>query len=524
MNAFNFSFIIAACIKNILDKLVFTKILYILERLKKFFIGDNKFFFKIWLILFLLWIPLWIFLWPGIFSYDVISQLEVAVNKQYSNWHSLVHTYCLYGSMLLGRNLFRSDDAGCAICILFQMLIMSAICAYTLKVFAKNNMPVLIQLFTLCFFGFHPINLFLVISVTKDTLFGGFILLLTTLVTDAIYNKTTFFHSLNNNILLLISICGILLLRMNGIFILLILLPVFIISFKTERLKIFCISCVPIIIYFWLFLSCFSIINIEKAKPEEAISVPMQQFARTVLYHENEMPGESVEAFYELFPRDVLSRYQHFCVDYLKFNSFANWSYRYFNKDNYLKNKNKYKKLWIKTGIKYPQEYLKSFLCLNLPFWYPDYKYKHKNHSLNCYLHFLNYFSPASSKQFIVTGRNERRIIIAGYLYSLDIHKDIVKEGLVYDKFFPVTMVLSTGLPFWILLFSFCFCLYRKEKKFILPLTIPLITIITYFFAPTYLVRYNYPIIMCIPIMAAAIATTSQQTENRNAGDNNTLT
>lgn len=268
------------------------------------------------------------------------------------------------------------------------------------------------------------------------------------------------------------------------------------------RVKFAVLFIIPILIYLWLLFQGFQLLNISPTKPEEAVSIPMQQYARTMLYHQEEMSKEDINDFYNIFATDVLKRFDFFSCDYLKYNIRIDWTKRLFNTENYLKNQSKYMKIWLRNAKKYPDEYLKAFLCLNMPFWYPDYKYLVQNHSFNFYMTALNLESSVAG--FSVKQRSQLITDIFDFFFCDMTYSN---KGLTFvNKFFPTSVLFSTGFPFWILFFAASFTIIKRKFYFLIPLIIPSATLLSYiFFAPMYLLRYNYAVIVCIPIMFAVI-------------------
>ncbi|MBO6007119.1 MAG: hypothetical protein J6P78_00975, partial [Lachnospiraceae bacterium] len=50
-------------------------------------IGNRRLFFVVWIFIFLSWVPVFLITFPGIISYDMISQLDSAANVISSNHH-----------------------------------------------------------------------------------------------------------------------------------------------------------------------------------------------------------------------------------------------------------------------------------------------------------------------------------------------------------------------------------------------------------------------------------------------------
>ena len=62
-------------------------------------------------------------------------------------------------------------------------------------------------------------------------------------------------------------------------------------------------------------------------------------------------------------------------------------------------------------------------------------------------------------------------------------------------------MLFSIGFQFWILIHTFFYLLYRKEKKLLLPVTILLLLTLGTSFVPLILVRYVSPLFIAMPLL-----------------------
>lgn len=504
-----FSFVLTAFIEMICRKFIFDKFFDSAENLKTFFNDDKRYFLKIWFIIMLCWIPFWILMWPAIFSFDLPIQLPEGLSGHYTNWHPVLHTIYAYYSMAAGVKFFNSSVIGCVIYVIPQFLIMSAIFAYCVSVFKKNNVSKLVRILSLVFFALYPVHWAFVITLTKDVLFAGFVLLIAVLFFDMYCDEKAFFASLKNIFLLFISACGILLFRSIGIVLIIALIGFSLFKYKKHIVKISFAMIIPAIIYLWLAFYGFQMLNIAPTRAEEAISVPLQQYSRVMRYHSEEISQEDKDAFFSIVPADSIDRYCHLNCDYMKFNVYIDWQKRLFNGERYIKDKQKYKEMWIRTGKKYPAEYAKAFLCLNMPFWYPDYRYLWQNHSQNPYICIYSAFEPIAG--FYVPQRPQPILdTLYNILYNLD---SKYHERPLYNKVFISAILFSTGFPFWILLFSLGFAIFRKKYSIILPISIPLLMAFLYLFSPTYLLRYNYPVIVCLPVMLAVIALSARECE-----------
>ena len=109
------------------------------------FFNSKKYFFLIWAIIFICWIPVFLASFPGIYGYDSLYDHQLFAH------HPIIHTLYLYGTIMLGKILFDNYAYGMAIYSISQMLIMSAIFAYICRYLVKLRTPAIFQILAILF-------------------------------------------------------------------------------------------------------------------------------------------------------------------------------------------------------------------------------------------------------------------------------------------------------------------------------------------------------------------------------------
>ena len=71
-------------------------------------VGDRRVFLLVWAFHFVSWIPAWLILYPGVLSYDIISQTGSALGEITINHHPILHTWLIRVFMKSGEALFSS--------------------------------------------------------------------------------------------------------------------------------------------------------------------------------------------------------------------------------------------------------------------------------------------------------------------------------------------------------------------------------------------------------------------------------
>jgi hypothetical protein len=93
------------------------------------------------------------------------------------------------------------------------------------------------------------------------------------------------------------------------------------------------------------------------------MSIPLQQIARTVKYHNNSIPSTDKEIINEILPYNELGdKYNPDLSDPIK------WV---FNKKTFDSNKSRYIGEWFKLSTEYPKTYTASFLYNTYGYFYP---------------------------------------------------------------------------------------------------------------------------------------------------------
>lgn len=108
-------------------------------------------------------------LYPGIYHYDVGTQIDQYTSGVFNTNHPIIHTLFVgFFSQLTGNN------TGYAIATIIQIIVVDLAIYYMLMFVYRKTKRLLLHLFFVCFFSFTPFCAFLIISHTKDILFAAF--------------------------------------------------------------------------------------------------------------------------------------------------------------------------------------------------------------------------------------------------------------------------------------------------------------------------------------------------------------
>ena len=403
---------------------------YSLKKIKKFSI-------LVFILCFICYTLYLLSYFPGMLSFDSLFQIQQGLGMyEMTSHHPIFHTLVITLCMKLGVICFNSYEIGTAIFSLLQILFMSFTFSFTIYYLLRKGLPKILIIFSSIFYIFYPVMAIYSITMWKDVPFALMFNLLLIIVYEIIINKDNFMKSKKNLVLLSFVMLLFSLFRNNGIYIIIIgIVPIFIYCKKYWKQILICFVLV-FLIYQFINGPLLNMLNIKKGSIREALSVPLQQMARVV---KNERENITDEKYKEIISfincDDIASSYNPVLSDPIK---------ECFNDNYFSENKFKFIKLWISLGIQFPKQYIESFLCNTVGYWYPE--TVHTVVTRNIY----NF---------------EDGILI--------VQRDLINVGLLkkYDSIIEmrnipvISMLFSIGFFVWILFISCMYCIYIRDYK-----------------------------------------------------------
>ncbi len=436
-------------------------------------------FIKYWLIIFACYLPTFLHCWPGNFVYDARYQMTEVVTKTYKIHHPMLHTYLMGFFYNLGNKLFGSVSIGFSIYTLLQMLILSAAFAYAVTYLYKRGVPRLGRVVTLVFYGLVPFNAIFSITATKDVLFAALFVTFFILILSVIRDK----EEMSVFTLIKIMFIGVLMLhfRKNAMYGLLVTIPFFVFSLKEKKERwrlafaLFAVICGAVVFNLGM---RFLLHAYDDDSRREMSSVPLQQMARVADYRQD-MPAELYEDFLQYISEEGIYGYNPYLSDPVKGNV----------DERYLRNHfGDFLRLWVRIGLKYPDEYIESFFTNTMGYWYLGRTEHYLARGDDLFLY----------HQTIGLGEEiEKKDLFPIVKYILD--PLYVQEGHLTT---PVLGALHrSSLYCWILFFSVLYFLYKKQKRKLVYLLYPVFYILSCYLGPIVALRYIYCIIGSMPIV-----------------------
>lgn len=435
---------------KILDKLNESKTINKIKKTKlyKLFL-KHPFLFSLIFIL-ICWLPYIISFYPSILSPDPSFQIKqyFKIPNKYStyvvlldpnvlitNHHPVIHTLLLGTCVKIGK-IINNVNLGFFIYSLIQTLILSSVLAYTIKFMNDLKLNKKYLLFALIIYSFVPIFPFYAMSAVKDVIFGSLIILYIITIYKLIKCDDI---KIKNIIKIIILLILIILFRNNGIHVIVLSFPfLFFIDKKIRKeIKLILIFLLIIIFNYSYNNIILPYFKITPTSVREILSIPFQQTARYVKYHDKEVTKEEKKAIDKLLNYDTLAeRYKSDISDPVK-NEFN----RYYKKEDL----NKYFRVWFKEFTKHPVTYIEATID-------------------NTY----GYFYPLKTRWFIYYKYYDK-VVEDGFDYHYNDLKGSRKFLSYYGVSFPyipvIGLIVNIAFNVWILIFMLVYLIYKKKYK-----------------------------------------------------------
>lgn len=425
-------------------------------------------------------------------AYDVLPQLTQIRLEGYSTHHPLIHTLMLAGALKIGELLPVSnyDTVGLAIHVIVQMMIMVFAFAYVYVYFRMKNVRKVICNLFLVYVAFWPTHGLLAVAITKDSIFAVLVMLFTLFTYQLIIDKQQVgtlsvkwqIAYISLNVLMLLF-------RNNSIYAWCLFIVVFtLFSLKKWYIKKVLFSlALSFLVYLTLNwgMICWTDAT-SNTYAREMLSVPTQQIARVVAYHEEQLTEDEKESIFVVW-EDNMPEYVPAIADRSK-------------KDvsNEQEELDALKKVWLELGKKYPGEYIKAFLIKNMGLWYwDDISY------LDVYTYAKGYLQisyPGNQQEIadvVIPGyERHQRLQFLQSFYRHFAYGDVVWKHIPFIALFMQPAFYCWGL------FYYCINCIRKKRWSLLIPTVFLVALIgTILLGPCVLVRYMYPVMISVSVL-----------------------
>lgn len=460
---------------------------------------DKKAFFKLTLIMIACWVPYMIIMAPGAMGTDTRDQFAQILGNGEMSWspgtvlrepddilltnhHPVAHTLLL-GIFLKFGELIGSYFAGIELYCVLQSIVFASALTYSVIKLQEYGMSKRLAKLVYLFFTLCPLFPLWGMTTFKDTPFSIMLLVVTLLLYDAFKTPEKFTKS--KYLVLAAALFVLLLVRNNGFYIVLLLLPFTVIHFRKDKkfvLKIISVMLIPILLFKVGFTGvAFKVAGVNDGSPREMLSVPFQQTARYIVEFENEVTPEEKDSILtilgggEVTLNEIAQKYVPDRSDSVKglYNKYA-------TTEDLLN----YFKTWFAQLAKHPACYVEAFLNLN-----------------------FSWFSFDSNHDAIYYNGNTDKTI-PDYLEGLDNPKalDGARSAVsqmvnMLDRIPIVSCLFEFSFYTWCYVIIFLAMLMRKRYTELLVCLPIFANYAICFVGPVAYMRYVIPMIVCIPFV-----------------------
>lgn len=437
------------------------------------------------------WLPAFLAFYPGLCNYDAEGYFFQFVYGPYNNHHPICYTLIIKLFYDWGKNVFGSYYVGIALFTITQMLLLAMSVFYFIctvyRFFPKKRLFIILT----AVFALYPMNGYMAVTMTKDIFFAAGMICSFAAFARIMLKSDNVWKPSIHDFVNLTGLIFVILFRSNGRYCVVAVIMMellFLIFYKMRRKTVGRIIVFSVAA---LFLGMLMLKVIDKATNAQAVdkremlSVPGQQIARVVHFHEEELDEATMEQITAVIWPSSLYLYNQRTARFVKQDIIS------YEVKNHPK---KYINLYISLFKDYPGDYLNAVLGMYSGFLSPfDRSHVLINEEDGVLKDGFHYIQTA----FTVTERfNISQKPVSEFLYK-------AYTGYANSDGYLAIPVISLlfvpGTFLWIWLYSLGILIYQKKYGMILPYVLVFTYYLTFFLGPTVQLRYIYPIILCTP-------------------------
>ncbi len=449
------------------------------------------------------WLPAYLAYYPAICAYDAPVQIGQVMDGYFIDHHPIAHTLLIKGAILLGQKIFGDINIGIAFYTALQMAFLAAAFAFAIMMLHHRRIRVFWQVLMLGYAMVYPFHLYMSVSITKDTVFSSFFLILMAAFCCILQEGRKNLRPGRLDLIFFVSMVGMILFRNNGKYAMMVLIVFALLTLwrGRESRKLWARVTLNILAAFLvgnLALSAiFTLSGAEQGDKREMLSMPIQQLARCMIYHggvgvlpedDNTMDQDSRDLINDFLLYQAYQYYQPGFADPVK-RMTNTYVVRY--------RTGEFLSTYFHLLGTYPGDFINAGLAVNAGYLYPE----DISHA------YVNVEEGGVGRGYVQTQWSEEE------LNSRGIYKDSRWESLhekmetwadenAYLKLPVLKYLFVPGTYLWLYLLLAGFLAIRKRYRMLLPLTLVLGYYITLLLGPTVQLRYLYPVMIALPFTA----------------------
>ena len=443
------------------------------------FMGSWKGLLCLWILLFGMFLLCYLAYYPGAYAYDIHWQTAQATGYYpYNSHHPPFHTFLWSICIKIGSGEIKKALLVYGVA---QMVLLSGALANMVRTLAKSGVKMWLVIGAILFVCLNPVFAIFSFIMTKDVMFGAFFVLFMTSL-YRISAGVKMYQGHGDEIILGTEIILCCLFRKNAVMAFAMFAMLSFLLQKQKRRRNFYLFVAPLIFYMLVTGVGYRLLKVESGDMREAFHVPMMQISYTAMSEWEELSPKLKEKVSEFITlEEIKENYDPLFADTIK---------DHFQISNQMGEKKfiRFSLLYCELLIRYPADYLYSYLHLSWPYWNPfavtDVRYHHA--------------------KFISTDivLNESLIRESRFPAILALYEKIADYSALKEHGFLLPL-FSLSLPLWMILF-FGTILWAERRYDRIVLYIPVFLLwLTYALGPVALSRYMLPFMLCYPVLVA---------------------
>ena len=411
--------------------------------------------------------------YPGFLTMDSVLQVKQTIDGVYTNSHPFYHTILLKLLLSIGLALFGNMNAAVATYMVFQICFMALSFAFAVMTMKEIGAPKWSVIVLVAFFALMPYHMAYSITLWKDVIFGGLVLLYTVFLYRILKEVG---NSKWNMLGLVLSGLGFCLFRSNGWFAFVGVTLLFLLLFKGQYKKLAIAMAAIIVVSFILKHPVLKMLDVAQPDKAESLSIPIQQVARDVVENKD-FTEEQYRLLNQLADVErIPETYLWYISDPMK-ELMREKDYQQAFADH----KADYIKLYFSRLFKHPWTYVKAWIDQTKGYWNSGYPYW-----IWC----------------LYTDGQDIRIYST--VHSGGMNKAVNSYFSHFSKYQLLKPFFSIGFFVWCILLCLYASIIKKDKVSAL-MTIPVLMIILSLLVATPVFsefRYAYSVFCTMPVIA----------------------
>lgn len=439
-------------------------------------LSGKQVFFISWGVMILCWLPCYIAYCPGIFAYDIPTQLDGISRGTLSADHPLLHTLIAWGCMQVGKWI-HSYTLGAAIYSGVQALALSASFAAVVAYLHHRGASRVVQGLILGWFALLPVHPLFAINATKDVLFAACTIVFLLLAAELLHRPQRWLPSVAFWIAYVLALVAMCLMRNTGIYVFFFFIPVAAALLPGHRLPTLILGVVCVVSFYGTQAALKAALNVSEGRFTEMLSVPLQQVARCA--YDGVLSDEEAAAVEQFIPAEVVKTYSSRLADPVK---------NEIDREYLSAHLGEFVGLWGKLALRHPGRYIDAFLGLNIGYWYPEMVYP----DARTYHHYIETKIKWVNNDIVIHDQKlwpEARKFYRGIAYRTE-----------FEEVAVLSLLFKPGIYFWATLVLLAAALFYRRRAAGGALLFLLLSWLLQLLSPIALLRYAYPLMVALPL------------------------